>query len=574
LYQQQTAHQTSFLAAAANATRRLFTGAANAIKRAAFPESSSERMQLALAHLQTCTQQTPQVAPTPAPTTPTPAARAVLEYFRAAPLSVRENRILRIISSTYYADGCCYAQQETLARAVGCAKSTLQQELDELEARNLLHVTPRDGTSNVTHLADGVREALRFQRIENRRRALARRGVAPLASKSPAASSPMPPKPPHARVAASPASVAPSSVSRGDFKPKKRAKSEPKTGSKNGSALVVCSTIRPEATTWPEHSTSRTKDCISDTSYRHVKTVILSRVREGEQAGEARDAKSEKIHVQGDENHVQSSENTNVNEIDNAAKPHKKPAFTSLTTKHVSGENGNEKQGKAPARSRKAEHTAPQNGKEGEKKAIAPSVSSHPERTTAAALLIAEGVTPKRAGEFAQLFDHDQIERTIALGLHRTKKNPPGYLLTLIRDDPASRRIAPGSEADQIRQRERPAVRREQNGPVKAREAREPVPGAVSPVQPKQRASEAICGTFSGGSDMPGGVEDPLEALPSEDRDRYVQRAREEVLRAKPWLGAAVYECNGPLMQAMIRTQLRALLATPEASASRGAPSG
>jgi hypothetical protein len=338
--------------------------------------------------------------------------------------------------------------------------------------------------------------------------------------------------------------------------------------------LVVCSAIRPEATTWPERSTSRTKDYISDKSRSHVKTAIISRVREGEQAGEMREGKSEKIHVQGDENHVQSSENANVSEINNAAKPHEKPASTSLTTKHVSGENDNEKQGKDAARSRKAECTAPQNGTEGEKKAVVPSVSSHPERTTAAALLIAEGVTPKRAGEFAQVFDYAQIERNVALGLHCGKKNPPGYLLTLIRDDPASRRIAPGSEADRIRQRERPAVRREQNGPVKAREAREPVPRAVLPSQPKQRASEAICGTFSGGSDMPGGVKDPLEGLPPEDRDRYVQRAREEVLRAKPWLGAAVYECNGPLMQAMIRTQLRALLATPEASASRGAPSG
>jgi hypothetical protein len=536
-------------------------------------------MQLTLAHLQTVAKQTPQpqVAsppsiPTSAPSeaTPTPEARAVLDNLRAAPVSARGTRILRIISSRYYADGCCYARQETLARAIGCAKSTLQSELDELEARKLLHVTPRDGTSNVTHLADGVREALRFQRIENRRRALARRGVAPLASKGTAASSPMPPR---AKAAASPDSAAPSSVFRGTFKPKKRAKSEPKTGSKNGSALVVCSTIRPEATTWPERSTSRTKDCISDKSRRHVKTAILSRVREGEQAGEMREGKSEKIHVQGDENHVQSSENTNVNEIDNAAKPHKKPASTSLTTKHVSGENGNEKQGKDAARSRKAECTAPQNGKEGGKKAVAPSVLSHSERTTVAALLIAEGVTPKRAGEFAQLFDHDQIERTIVLGLHRTKKNPPGYLLTLIRDDPASRRIAPGSEADRVRQHERSAALRGQIGPAKALEAREPVPGAVSPVQPKQRASEAICGTFSGESEPPPEVKDPLEALSPEDRDRYTQRAREEVLRANAWLGGGGHESN-PIMQAMIRTQLRAMLATTEAPASRGAPSG
>jgi hypothetical protein len=256
--------------------------------------------------------------------------------------------------------------------------------------------------------------------------------------------------------------------------------------------------------------------------------------------------------VRGNENHVQSKENVHVSEIDNATKP----------------------QGKAAAISRKSEHTAPENGKEKEEKAVAPSVSSHQSLPKAAAMLVAEGVTPKRAQEFAQLFDCDQIERNVALGLHCGKKNPPGYLLALIRDDPASRRVVPGSEADQVRRRERPAARRERNGPVQALEARGPVPSAVSPPQPKSRASEALCGTFSGVWEPVTGVEDPLEALPPEDRDRYTQRAREEVLRAKPWLGASVYECNGPLMQAMIRTQLRAMLATTKAPASRGAPSG
>ena len=105
------------------------------------------------------------------------------------------------------------------------------------------------------------------------------------------------------------------------------------------------------------------------------------------------------------------------------------------------------------------------------------------------------------SASFPGTFNDGPIARTITLGIHRTKTNPPGYLLRLIQDDAASKRIAPGSEADQVRRRERPAVRREQNGPVKALEAREPVPSAVSPPQPKQRASEAICGTFSAASE-------------------------------------------------------------------------
>jgi hypothetical protein len=382
-----------------------------------------------------------------------------------------------------------------------------------------------------------------------------------------------PPKPPRAKAAASGPSD-PSRVSRGTFEPKKRKKNAPKTGSKNGSVLVVRSAIRPKTTTWSEHSTSSNKSVISDTSYRHVKTAIISCVREGEQASETHERKSEKIHAEGDENHVQSSENTNVSGINNAVKPHENPVAKSLEAKHTVVEIRNADRQKPAAISRKAEHTPPQNGKEGEKKAVAPSVFSHPEPTTAAALLVAEGVTPKRAGEYAQVFDCAQIERNIALGLHCGKKNPPGYLLTLIRDDPASRRIAPGSEADRVRRRERPAAAlRGRIGPVQDLEAREPIPSAVSPPQPKQRASEAICGAFSGASEPPPEVEDPLGALSPEDRERYTQRAREEVLRANAWLGTSARE-NNPIMQAMIRRQLRTMLATTEMPASRGAPSG
>jgi len=503
----------------------------------------------------------------------TPEARAVLEYFRAEPLSARGDRILRIISSTYYAHECCYAKQETLARAVRCAKSTLQLELDDLEARKLIHVTPRKGTSNVTVLADGVREALRFQRIENRRRALARRGVAPLASKSTTASSPMPPKRPPAAAAVSGTSVDSSSGFQGHFEPKKRKKNGVKTTPKNGSDLVVFSANRPKTTTWSEQVTSRTSLVISDKSYTDVKTEIISCVREDEQASETSEIKSEKIHVEKDENHVKSRENVEKRVIHNAAKQQEKPVVISLEVEHTTPQNGKEKWGEPAVVSRKVERTTPQNGKEGEKKAVTPSFLSHRLLPKAAALLVAEEVTPKRAMDFAQVFECEQIERNIALGLHHGKKNPPGYLLTLVRDDPAGRRIVPGSEADQVRQRERSGTLRGRNGPVKALEARESVPGANSLAQPKRRVSKAICGRFTGVSEPPGKVEDPLETLSPEDRAQYTQRAREDVLRANPWLGSSPRESN-PIMQAMIRTQLRAMLATPEAQASRGAPSG
>jgi hypothetical protein len=139
--------------------------------------------------------------------------------------------------------------------------------------------------------------------------------------------------------------------------------------------------------------------------------------------------------VEKDVNHVQSSESVNIREINNGPKPQKTPVAQSIEAERTIVENDNETQNKAAAISRKVEHTSPQNGKEGEKKAVAPSVSSHQALPKAAALLVAQGVTPKRAREFAQLFDCEQIERNVALGLHCGKNNPPGYLLRLIQDD-------------------------------------------------------------------------------------------------------------------------------------------
>lgn len=96
-------------------------------------------------------------------------ALAVLQDLRSYPLTQRQERILRTISAKYYKRGYCFARHETIAAAVGCAKSTVQIDLDELEARALLAVRRRPGTSNVTILAPGMIEALRTQRVERRR---------------------------------------------------------------------------------------------------------------------------------------------------------------------------------------------------------------------------------------------------------------------------------------------------------------------------------------------------------------------------------------------------------------------
>ena len=100
-----------------------------------------------------------------------------------------------------------------------------------------------------------------------------------------------------------------------------------------------------------------------------------------------------------------------------------------------------------------------------------------------------------------------------------------------------------------------------QIAPAEAAEAREPVAPKVSSSEPPSRASEAVYGTFSGVSEPPAGGEDPLETLPPEERAFYAARAREEVLRANPWLGTAARERNGPMLQTLIRKQLRGMLA-------------
>jgi hypothetical protein len=108
-------------------------------------------------------------------------AIVLLQELRLCPVTARQERILRTIGSKYYKRGYCFARQETIATAVGSAKSTVQLDLDELEVRGLLAVRRRPGTSNVTILAPGLIEALRTMRLERRQAELAaRRGTVPV----------------------------------------------------------------------------------------------------------------------------------------------------------------------------------------------------------------------------------------------------------------------------------------------------------------------------------------------------------------------------------------------------------
>jgi hypothetical protein len=528
LYQQQTA-PTTFIAAAANATHRLFVGAANVIKRAVFQDGSRERMQLAVAHLQTCTKQAP-------PSLPPRDARVedLIDAYAAPGLPSGYEILARAIARWGYRRGYCYASQETLARWTGMSESTVQRLIGGMEQDGFLQRERRPGTSSIIILADGTLDALRLKKM---------RGITTRERTHPYV----------VRLFS-----APEPENTDDIKVSARPKS--RFGSQNTS----CSQ-QSISSTKPDNGS---QSVVSTTSSQ---TEAISRARMSKQVNKQATTLPK---VKSEKNPVKSSENINVSEKKDAIKPHEEPVTKNIKAEQIAVQNDSEKQKETAAKAINTEHTAPKNGKEEKKKAVTPSVSSHPEHTAAATLLIAEGVTPARARSFAAIFEPERIERNIALGLHRTKNNPPAYLLRLIQDDAASKRIVPGSEADQVRQRERSGALRGRIGPVKALEAREPVPSAVSPAQPKQRASEAICGTFSGSSESPGGVEDPLEALSPEDRDGYARRAREEVLRANAWLGASARDSHGPLMQAMIRTQLRAMLATPKAPASRGAPSG
>lgn len=164
-------------------------------------------------------------------------------------------------------------------------------------------------------------------------------------------------------------------------------------------------------------------------------------------------------------------------------------------------------------------------------------------------ILIEQGVSCGPARSFALLFDHDHIARTIALGIHCEKRNPPAYLLQLIRDDAVSKHIVPDSEADLARRRERPPTLYGRYEPIIpaitiANTPKKPIPCPIEHVVLSIEATEA---------------DQCFAALTVSEKAIYQQCARQEVLRANPWLGDGV-QSTGPLMEAMIRRQLRIML--------------
>jgi hypothetical protein len=519
LYQTQTA-PTTILAAAANAAHRVFAGAAVAI--GAFQDASTERMRLGLEHLR-------RVRKPKAPPTHEERVADLLDAYADPGLHPDIERIVRMIARKAYKNGFCYATQETIALWTGLPKSTVQLRFEQMEHLKLIHVERRPATSSITILADGTLDALRLKKINKIK---ARKRTAPYIIRT--------------FTTPSPEELDKISI---------RSAKKVESWSKNTS----CSNPRIATQYIGEDARGQNRvpsSGISAPSSLKATPEIISR-----------EEKEEKTPVN-------IRKNTKNNEKKQGKTPRKILA-TQKKKEHLHKKSTKKKSTQTPVvKSVTPPQSTSLNGNEEKEKSVPTTVSSRQEQANKTAqLLIDEGVTHNRAKEFAHLFDYQRIRRTIDLDLHRTKQNPPGYLLRLIQDDAASKRIVSGSEADQVRQRERGPALRGRIAPTEAAETREPVPSAVSPPQPKPRAPEAICGTFPAVSEPPPKVVDPLEALSPEDRERYTQRARAEVLRAKPWLGPSPSESN-PLMQAMIRTQLRAMLATIKAPGSPGAPSG
>ena len=199
-------------------------------------------------------------------------------------------------------------------------------------------------------------------------------------------------------------------------------------------------------------------------------------------------------------------------------------------------------------------YTTFQTVKEKERTPIAKGIPSHSTtQQNATKLLAAQGVTPARAVAFARLYDHERIEQNIRLGLHLDKKNPPAYLLRLIQDDAAARRISPTSEAARIREQERPTVYRSRSEALTI----QPPPQVTSslPKTPEKALPKA--------SEPPNPIEEYLTSLVPQDCARYEQRAREKVLRANAWLGENPSSSN-PMVQILIRKQLEQMRASAQ----------
>lgn len=76
------------------------------------------------------------------------------------------------------------------------------------------------------------------------------------------------------------------------------------------------------------------------------------------------------------------------------------------------------------------------------------------EEAETTALLVSEGVTASRAATLARIHDAQAIRHAIAIGMHRTGRNPAGYLCYLIVNRLAENIPAPNSEAAIVRSQE------------------------------------------------------------------------------------------------------------------------
>jgi DNA-binding MarR family transcriptional regulator len=90
-----------------------------------------------------------------------PKAANVSRQLRALPITARGERVLFAILDTRGSQACPI-QQKAIAQVIGCAKSTVARELDELEERRLIRRTHTIQRVQVIERASGVRELMQM----------------------------------------------------------------------------------------------------------------------------------------------------------------------------------------------------------------------------------------------------------------------------------------------------------------------------------------------------------------------------------------------------------------------------
>ncbi len=165
--------------------------------------------------------------------------------------------------------------------------------------------------------------------------------------------------------------------------------------------------------------------------------------------------------------------------------------------------------------------------------------------------LISEGLDRKAAIQLAKIFvgRPGLIARNIALGEHRTKANPPGWLTTAIRGDYASARISVGSEADAVRRAERP-VRAMPSRPQNAEiPSRTPLTAAPKPPPIATKKPE------------------PEIQISPETQARLSARAWEEIRKTHAYLGT--FSQTHPVIRGAMSRTIRRLYESESAFGSK-----